>query len=453
MADINYIGNLLNQGEDTSREPDWPEDNWTPEAPPDDLPDLGDVPDDFFTSEALNFDEPPDDYFPPPHLVGVPEEVLDVPFGFVPTGDAPELPQDEAFDPGLLPGAEIPEEVPNLAAVPAAELPQPALGENLGDSGSVMQNPDVLVAPAAPSLWERYSDAFLAGRTLGGSEEAMLERANIINLQDAQFLGRSDEAGHHVSAVEMLVDPGSGERYGNVLDVATFQDAEQAEALYVELQGHVEDNSLPNYAVADLAAYAATERGTALDWHSVAEQDLAAYGVQGAAEEISDEPPPELIDSLNQEFAWLDPALFEGESPDYEREGYQDLDREPLDYGVRMGEDARGYSTVELFKEWEGGLRSGGGEDSRVIGAYENPADAQAVATDLWQVQQDVEDLTGNRVAGWQMIGSLGYEIAQANGALQAGEPLFVTIDGPADPFQVEPTQELFAQYQEMEQA
>ncbi len=413
---------------------------------------MGSVPDDFFSSELLNFDEPPDDYAPPAHLLGVPEEVLSVPFGFVPSEEAPELPLDEEMDlpPENGPGMDVAGESPSVVALPAADLPAPALDERAGDSGSVMQNPDVLAAAAQPSLWERYADAFLAGKTLGGNEEALLERANVMNLQDAYFLGHSDESGHHVSAVEVALDPATGERYGQVLNVATFQDVQQAAGFYTQLQGHVEDNSLPNYAVADLAAYTASEQGTALDWRAATEQDLAAYGQQAA--EISDELPPQLIDPLNQEFAWLDPSIFQNEGTlDYEGDGQQDLEREALGYGIRMGQNEGGHNTVELFKEWEGGLRSGGGEESRLIGAYENADDARAVAQDLWQVQQDVQALTGNPVSGWQALGSLGYEIAAANGTLQQGEPLFVNLDGPADPFQVQPTQQLFEQYQAMQ--
>lgn len=449
---VNYIGNLLEEldGPNNPDEPGWAGDN-TVSEPPDDLPE---EPIDFWEAGLLDVDfgeadaNPPDlDPFPA-YLAGLSDDVWAVPYGIEPPELGPELPLDEPELPAAIPDLAPPDETPAIAALDPMNLAEGAPPLD----GAAVEGPDVPAA-AGRNLWDSYVAAVSAGTNLGGGADALIARADEMNLWDARFMGHSDELGHHVQAIEIALDPATGQPYGQVLNVATFANPEQAGALYEELQGQVAENNLPNYAALDYAVFAADALGNSPELRAATEQDLALYEQHQTLEAAPDEPPLDLIDTINQVYAGLDPAIFQQESTlDYDRDGFQDLDREPLDYGIRTGQDEQGRSMIELVKEWDGGLRSGGGEDARLIGVYENSQEAQAVAEDLWNVQQDVQALTGSAMGGWQAMGSLAYEIGQANGTLQAGEPLFVNLDGPADPFAVVPTQELFAQYEAMQQ-
>src|SRR5207244_1891258 len=141
----------------------------------------------------------------------------------------------------------------------------------------------------------RYYEAVVSGQNIGGSEESLVARAEELNLVDARFLGVSDDQGHHVKALELAVDPSTGAPYGQILNVASFEEVDQAARLYHELQGHVADHTLPNYAVADLASHAALEHGNPLDWQFATEQDLKLYELHQGLGISGDEPPEPLI--------------------------------------------------------------------------------------------------------------------------------------------------------------
>jgi hypothetical protein len=115
-----------------------------------------------------------------------------------------------------------------------------------------------------------------------------------------------------------------------------------------------------------------------------------------------------------------------------------------------MSDDKEGNTLLSLAKEWDGGIHWGGGEEVRQIGVYGTPDLAQAVAQDLWALRNDVEQLYGDPVPGQQAMASMAYEIGVANGAIETGEPLFKNESGlaPADPFEIYPTKELFAEYE-----
>ncbi len=438
----NYLPDTLEIGEP----PDFLD--FDPGEPPDwDDADLGeppDTPDDRIAEPAL--DEPPDDYSPPGYLVGVADELLKA----APPLDAPNLVQDEA---------------------------QPSLN---------------VAADPVQTLWDTYSESVFAGQNLGGSEVDLIARAEQINLVDARFLGSTDAQGYHVSAIEVAADVASGDLYGQTLAIASFDDPQQAEELYFALQGQIDAQNLPNYAVADFASHVALEYGTPLDWQPAVDADLERYEQHLGLDAVSDEPPDRLVDDLVQNYADIDLAgvsmdnepdsiVMEEAEPDfpddppedvldtllqdYAQASLFDLDDpsglfdvppeppQPLDYGIDLVQTEAGQMAVELVKEVDGGLRYGGLEDRTTISVHDDPSEAIGIAQDLTDLRDEVWELTdGDLTAGWQAMASLAYEIGTGSGQIEAGEPLFARPDLPPDPFELQPADVLLAQYEALSQ-
>jgi hypothetical protein len=311
---------------------------------------------------------------------------------------------------------------------------------------------DTAPAPAALNVWNRYADAVSAGENIGGSEVELLARADEMNLVDAQFVAVSDAAGHHIRAVEVAVDPNTGEQYGQMLNVASFAEAVPAAVLYEQLQSHVEEELLPNYAVADFASHAALEAGSALDWQILGEPELAGLRLDQAAQLPGDEPPDVLVDELIQEYGGVDLSA-------YEQESVYEYDPEPnqaaLDYGLAIREGEDRMFEVGIVKEWDSGSRSGvGNEEIRVVQRFDDLPSAQTLAGELYTLSSDVRDLTGDEIAGWQAMASMVYEIGTANNTLENGQPLFTQAGAgiPEDPFTIQPMDRLFAEYDAISQ-
>src|SRR5262249_2400181 len=151
----------------------------------------------------------------------------------------------------------------------------------------------------------------------------------------------------------------------------------------------------------------------------------------------ADDLPDGLADSLIQDYAGVDLS-------EYPQESAFDFAPEPTDgpqYSVYVEPDPDGKAYLGLGKEWDGGLRAGGGEAYRLVSVYETTQMAQAVAKDLVNIRHDVERLTHDPTAGAQAMASMAYEIGVAAEMIQPGDPLFVDqpLDAPADPFEVQP--------------
>ena len=116
------------------------------------------------------------------------------------------------------------------------------------------------------------------------------------------------------------------------------------------------------------------------------------------------------------------------------------------DYNVALSGDDTDKTILELVKSWGGGPANGGGEAHRLIGTYSDGVEAGLLAQELLGLKREVAAMTGDTVAGNQAMVSLACEIALAGGLMQAGDLPF-GMDGPPDPFRVQPTDELFAQY------
>src|SRR5260370_30215780 len=102
----------------------------------------------------------------------------------------------------------------------------------------------------------------------------------------------------------------------------------QAAALYETLQGYVADNSLPNYAIADYASFAALALGNELDWQQATDQQLA-LAAEGIAAAPIDEPPVAMLDTLLQDYAGVDLSPYALEST-------FEYDPEPGDPGLEQ---------------------------------------------------------------------------------------------------------------------
>jgi hypothetical protein len=470
---------------DLGEPPDWPEMDYGDADISDEAPDFGEPPDffpvNFVPSEPPDLDDPADNYAPPGYLIGIPDSTLNMAFDSAGHENWPieapelEMPAMSSIEPS--PGQmALDGFLAEDGVATASEQRMVALGYDLDqldrdnpyfhlepeeiepdlewepEPGSFTPEPDLsAIAPTGEAIWEHYYAAVIAGQNIGGSEENLIARANEMNLVDARFLGYSDESGHHVGAIELAVDPATGQEYGQTLNVASFADVEQAATLYNELQGHVFDNSLPNYAIADLASHAALEHGNPLNWQFASEQDLALYNQLQAVEISTDEPPEPLMNDLLKEYAGVD-------LPMDANEGAFQYDPKPeqlvLNYGIDIESEREGKSYLGIVKEWDGGPRHGGGEEYRLIGVYDDRQTAESIAQDLWNLQQDVQELTGDAVLGWQAMGSMAYEIGVANDAIQQGEPLFAhpIPNAPSDPFEIQPTEVLFAQYENIQQ-
>ncbi len=340
-------------------EPELPAFEYDDAHVPDDVPDFGAppdfMPDGFVSAEPPDWDEPPAAYVPPEWAVGLPASALDMPVEQLswqpeldfetlaapmpPEADREVVSREQPAAPELVAQAEVQPLEPGAPAaleVPADEVPDfweaelkydPAFDDVQFSEALDLQS----VVPSETSLWEQYYAAVVNGQNLGGSEAELVQRAVDMNLVDARFVGYSSPEGHHVGALELAHDPGTGQEYGQMLTVATFQDANQAAALYAELQSHTSSEGLPNYAIADLASFSALALGNELDWRPATEQELALGNLDLGLP--ADEPPQPLMNDLILEHAGVDLSSY---APEGTFEFGQDPDGPDLLEGFDM---------------------------------------------------------------------------------------------------------------------
>ncbi len=271
------------------------------------IPDLPDEVADFFAPSPDNWPppEPPDDDWFAPE----PPSESDMSPDF-----ADLLSELAALDKGAIP------EPPDLAGSPSeAQMglfdyapeddPFVPAEFNLGDT------PIEAGEYAPKNTWERYLAAFPAERNPDVVEQELIDRAQALNVVDAQFVGleRADDAGavtaYEVGCLEVSTDVVNGGYTGHYLEIGQFQDMAEAEKLYHELQGEVHNGGLPTYAVHDYAKFAAHEREMPTAWREVDSETLSPFLEGQAAERDMDEPPLELHEQLVQ-------VAVEAELPD-----------------------------------------------------------------------------------------------------------------------------------------
>lgn len=248
-----------------------PSDNWSPSEPPDD---------DWFAPE------PPSEANMTPDFADLLSELAALDKGAIP--ELPDLtgsPSEAQM--GLFDYA--PEDDPFVAA-------EFNPGETPIESGEY----------APKNTWERYLAAFPAERNPDVVEQELIDRAQALNVVDAQFVGveRTDETGvvtgYEVGCLEVSADVINGGYTGRYLEIGQFQDMPEAENLYHALQGEVHNGGLPTYAVHDYAEFAAHERGLPTAWREVDSETLAPFLEGQAVEREMDEPPLELHEQLVQ---------------------------------------------------------------------------------------------------------------------------------------------------------
>ena len=161
----------------------------------------------------------------------------------------------------------------------------------------------------APSnTWERYLDSYSPGTNPDLLEDEQRSRSQALNLIDARFVGIEYQSepgvatGYGVGAIEVYADTtnetGSTGRY---LEIATFSDPLAAVALYDTLQNPVEKGWIADYAVYELADFAAAEYGAPEPWRDVTADDLAIYDWY-AGHNLAVEPP-EIVPDFQQSTA------------------------------------------------------------------------------------------------------------------------------------------------------
>jgi hypothetical protein len=227
----------------------------------------------FIPSDDVPFDEPPPDWDFPPLLLEPPDQDLESMPDWFYTID------------------------PNFAA--ALDLPhaQGSVGYAWGDENPIerfWEEERRLEADDELEEVEPLTMAELATLELPNEAELMA-RADARGLYDARFLGRDDldkagnVVGHTIQCIEVSLDR-NGNFSGQILDIAHYDDLQEAETDYFAIQSTIGD-TLPLHRVAAIGELTARQNGIPGAWREATDADLARYGEHLMLEGTSDIPP------------------------------------------------------------------------------------------------------------------------------------------------------------------
>lgn len=112
------------------------------------------------------------------------------------------------------------------------------------------------------------------------------------------------------------------------------------------------------------------------------------------------------------------------------------------------------WYTISLTKQAHG-VGMNNLTDSRPIGTYQVYEGGDDLATstahELYHLKNEVETLTGSNIEGARAMVSMAHRIGLDNGMIDKNEPFFADERLPADPFQIEPPEQLLQRYQTLE--
>jgi hypothetical protein len=218
--------------------------------------------------------------------------------------EPPDLWDEPPYDDGLMP--EEPSDFedampPELYDVEPSDIDEP-FDESYKPDYGLPAEPESSTSSA--NVWERYLDSFSPNKNPDVLEAEQRDRAQTLNLLDARFIGieyqndHGEPTGYGVGCIELYADPTqeSGPT-GRYLEIATFADPLAAAALYDTLQTPVDKGWIADYAVYELADFAAADYDTPDTWREATADEQAIYGWYAAFNQAFDQPIEDTIDS------------------------------------------------------------------------------------------------------------------------------------------------------------